>query len=132
MMKERLAIIDGVRTPMGKAGGVLKGFGADDLGAIVVRELIERGVIAGSDVDEVVFGNVAQPSNAANIARVIALKGGLSKRVPAMTVHRNCASGMEAVSTAAAKIFSGESSIIVAGGTESMSNIPLLISQPMT
>jgi acetyl-CoA C-acetyltransferase/acetyl-CoA acyltransferase len=131
-MKERLAIIDGLRTPFAKAGTDLKGYSADNLGAIAVREILNKVDIDPRLIDEVIIGNVAQPANAANIARVIALKAGLDQAVPAYTVHRNCASGMEAVSTAACKIFSGEASIVVAGGTESMSNIPLLFGKKMT
>jgi acetyl-CoA acetyltransferase family protein len=125
-MTERIAIIDGVRTPMAKAGTVFKDTSADDLGAIVVRETLARSGVPPADVDEVIIGNVAQPPNAANIARVIALKSGIPSRVPAMTVHRNCASGMEAITTAALKILAGYGRVFVAGGAESMSGIPLL------
>lgn len=131
-MKERIAIIGGIRTPMGKAGGALKNIGADDLGAKVVRELLTRTKIDVNLIDEVIFGNVANPGNAANIARVIALKAGLPERIPAYTVHRNCASGMEAVTSAATKIWAGEAEILLVGGTESMSNIPLLFNRKMT
>jgi acetyl-CoA C-acetyltransferase/acetyl-CoA acyltransferase len=131
-MTERLAIIDGVRTPFAKAGTKLRGYSADDLGAIPVRELMSRVSLNHDDVDEVIIGNVAQPANAANIARVIALKAGFSNVTPAYTVHRNCASGMEAISTAYNKIFAGHADIILAGGTESMSNIPLLFGKKMT
>lgn len=131
-MKERLAIIDGIRTPFAKAGTDLKGYSADNLGALVVREIMNRVDIDPQLIDEVIFGNVAQPSNAANIARVVALKGGLPQHIPAYTVHRNCASGMEAISTAANKIFAGEADIILTGGTESMSNIPLMYGKKMT
>jgi len=131
-MNERLAIINGVRTPFAKAGTSLKGYSADNLGAIAVREILSAVSIDPRIIDEVIIGNVAQPANAANIARVIALKAGIDQSVPAYTVHRNCASGMEALSTAANKIFSGEAEIIVAGGTESMSNIPLLYGKKMT
>lgn len=131
-MTERLAIIDGVRTPFAKAGTKLRGYSADDLGAIPVRELMSRVSISPSDVDEVIIGNVAQPANAANIARVIALKAGFPNATSAFTVHRNCASGMESISTAYNKIFAGHADIIVAGGTESMSNIPLLFGKKMT
>jgi len=131
-MKERIAIIDGLRTPMGKAGGVLRDISADDLGARVVKELMVRIQIHPDKVDEVIIGNVAQPANAANIARVIALKAGLPIRMIAYTVHRNCASGMEAITTAANKILTGEANIILAGGTESMSHIPLLFNKKMT
>ncbi|MCE3255417.1 MAG: acetyl-CoA acyltransferase [Rickettsiaceae bacterium] len=131
-MRERIAIIGGFRTPMGKAGGALKNVSADDLAVRVVKELVIRTNIDVNKIDEVIFGNVAQPANAANIARVIALKAGLPQTIPAYTVHRNCASGMEAVTSAASKIWAGEAEIILVGGTESMSNIPLLFNRKMT
>lgn len=131
-MKERIAIIGGLRTPMGKAGGVFKDINADDLGAKIAKEVIIRSGINVNLIDEVIFGNVAQPAHAANISRVIALKAGIPQNVPAYTVHRNCASGMEAITSATAKILSGEAEIILAGGVESMSNIPLLFNKKMT
>lgn len=130
-MKERIAIIGGVRTPMDKAGGGLKAVGADDLAAFALREALYRCELRPDEIDELVLGNVAQPANAANIARVAGLKAGLPVSVPASTVHRNCASGMEALTSAAAKIHAGESAVILTGGTESMSNIPLLVSRRM-
>ena len=131
-MKERIAIIDGIRSPMAKAGTVLKDTPADDLGAAVVREVINRGGVAPGEIDEVIIGNVAQPANAANISRVIALKAGLPIEVPAYTVHRNCASGMESITDAATKIAAGRGSVYLAGGVESMSNIPLLFNAEYT
>jgi len=125
-MRERVAIIDGVRTPMAKAGTALKDVPADDLAAFVVREVIARTRIPVKEIDEVVIGNVAQPAHAANISRVIALKAGIPSSVPAFTVHRNCASGMESITSAALKILSGYGKVFIAGGVESMSNIPLL------
>jgi acetyl-CoA acetyltransferase family protein len=125
-VKERIAIVEGVRTPMAKAGTIFKDTTADDLGAIVVKEAVRRAQVDPAEIDEVVIGNVAQPSHAANIARVIALKAGLPSRVPAVTVHRNCASGMEAITSAALKILAGYGKVYVAGGVESMSGIPLL------
>jgi acetyl-CoA acetyltransferase family protein len=125
-MTERIAIIDGVRTPMARAGTAFKDTTADDLGAIVVREALARSGVPAGEIDEVIIGNVAQPPHAANIARVIALKAGIPSRVPAVTVHRNCASGMEAITTAALKILAGYGRVFVAGGVESMSGIPLL------
>ena len=83
-------------------------------------------------IDEVIIGNVAQPADSANIARVIALKAGLPQHIPAFTVHRNCASGMEAFTTASCKIRGGESKVIAVGGVESMSNIPLFYGKKMT
>ena len=131
-MKERIAIIAGYRSPMGKAGGALKNVTAHDLGARIVKEVVLRSKVDPEMIDEVIIGNVAQPVESANIARVIALKAGLPEKIPAFTVHRNCASGMEAFSTAVAKILNGDNEIILAGGVESMSNIPLLYNKKMT
>ena len=131
-MKERIAIIAGFRSPMTKAGGALKNVTAHDLGARIVREVVIRSKIDPNKIDEVIIGNVAQPAEAANIARVIALKAGLPEKIPAFTVHRNCASGMEAMTSATSKILNGEAEIILAGGVESMSNIPLFFNKKMT
>jgi acetyl-CoA C-acetyltransferase/acetyl-CoA acyltransferase len=128
-VKERIAIIEGIRSPMAKAGTALKDTPADDLGAMVVKGLLARVPVDPSEVDEVIIGNVAQPARAANIARVISLKAGLPQDVPAYTVHRNCASGMESITSAANKILLGRGGIFVAGGVESMSNIPLLFNR---
>ncbi len=128
-MKERIAVVEGIRSPMAKAGTALKDTQADDLGALVVRDLLGRAHVEPSEIDEVVIGNVAQPAHAANIARVIALKAGLPQSVPAYTVHRNCASGMESITSAANKILLGQGKIFVAGGVESMSNIPLMFNR---
>ncbi len=123
-MSSRLAIVDGTRTPFCKAGGKLKSVQADDLGAFAVKELLARTGFPAGEIDEMIFGNVAQPIHAANIARVIALKAGLPVDLPAYTVHRNCASGMQA--------FTSATGVAVVGGTESMSNIPLLYGSHMT
>lgn len=131
-MKERIAIIAGFRSPMGKAGGVLKNLTAHDLGARIVKEVLIRSKIDPNKIDEVIIGNVAQPAEAANIARVIALKAGIPQHVPAFTVHRNCASGMEAMTTASSKLLNGEGEIYLVGGVESMSNIPLFFGKKMT
>lgn len=131
-MKERIAIIAGFRSPMGKAGGVLKNLTAHDLGARIAKEVLIRSKVDLEKIDEVIIGNVAQPAEAANIARVIALKAGIPESVPAFTVHRNCASGMEAMTAAMSKIQNGEAEIIFAGGVESMSNIPLFFGKKMT
>jgi len=129
---ERIAILSGLRTPMAKAGGRLKTLQADTLGSRLVRETMLRAPVGFQEVDEVIIGNVAQPIHAANIARVIALRAGFPESTPAVTVHRNCASGMEAITTATARIHAGEGKIYLCGGVESMSNIPLVYSQKMT
>src|ERR1700733_14507997 len=130
-MKERIAIIEGLRTPFCKAGGVFKDWEAEDLGAFVVKELLDRVEVSPNEIDELIFGNVLQPPHASNIARVVAFKGGLPVKVPAFTVNRNCASGLEAITTSANEIWNGEAAIIVAGGTESMSNFPVLFGKQM-
>jgi acetyl-CoA C-acetyltransferase/acetyl-CoA acyltransferase len=131
-MRERLAIIDGIRTPFCKAGSVLAGYSADDLGAMAIRELMARTGFDARRLDECIVGNVSQPVDAANVARVIALKAGLPQSLIASTVHRNCASGMEAITTAAIRVNAGEGSAFVCAGTESMSNIPLYMGRKLT
>lgn len=125
MNYERLAVVDGVRTPLSKAGTDLATFSADELGRVAVSALLTRTGLDPALVDEVIFGCVAQPVEAANIARVIALRAGLPQSVPAITVHRNCASGCEAITQAQERLAAGRGSVFIVGGTESMSNIPL-------
>ena len=120
-MKTKVAIIEGVRTPFCKANGVFKDIKAKDLGAYVVRELLARIPVKSDEIDEVIFGNVMQPSDDTNIARIIAITGGLPVTCPAFTVNRNCASGMEAIVTGANQILLEKSKIVIAGGVESMS-----------
>jgi len=126
-MKTRLAVIEGVRTPFCKANGVLKDIEADDLGSYAVKEVINRSGIDTNSIDELIFGNVIQPPHATNIARVLSVKGGVPEHVPALTVNRNCASGMEAVAAAYNRAQQGDGSVFLVGGTESMSNFPVLI-----
>ena len=130
-MKERIAIIEGVRTPFCKSDGVFRDWQADDLGAFVVRELLARVPIEPGDVDELIFGNVLQPPHATNVARVLGVKGGLPVSVPAFTVNRNCASGMESIASAINKILVGNAEVMIVGGTESMSNFPILFRKKM-
>lgn len=122
----RLVIVDGVRTPFCKMGTELAALSADELGRIAVSALLTRTDIDPALIDEVIFGCVAQPADAVNVARVIALRAGIPKSVPAVTVHRNCASGFEALTQTQEKLLAGRGNIFVVGGTESMSNIPLL------
>ena len=130
-MSERIAIIEGVRTPFCKSGGTFKDIDVDDLGAVVVNEVLARSNVKGEQIDEMIFGNVLQPANSTNVARIIAVKGNLPIKVPAYTVNRNCASGMEAVVSGAEKIRLGDANIILAGGAESMSNFPVLFKKKM-
>ncbi|HTD67340.1 MAG TPA: acetyl-CoA C-acyltransferase, partial [Candidatus Limnocylindria bacterium] len=128
-MKPRLVIVDGVRTPFCKAGTDLAHLDAVELGRIAVTTLLKRTGFDPALIDEVIFGCVAQPADAANVARVIALRSGIPEHVPAVTVHRNCASGIEAFTTAYERMCAGRGSIFIVGGTESMSQMPLLFSQ---
>jgi acetyl-CoA C-acetyltransferase/acetyl-CoA acyltransferase len=127
-----IAIVQGIRTPFVKAFGPLAAVPAHVLGVQAVQALIVRAGIQPDQVDQVVFGNTAPPAEAANIARVIALMAGVPQDRIAHTVHRNCASGMEAITTAAQLIQLGEAKTVLAGGTESMSQIPFLFNADAT
>lgn len=125
-------IVEGKRSPHAKAGADLKDVAAPYLGAYLVRWLVDHAKLADDAIDEVIFGNVGTPAKYPNIGRVIALEAGLHQKTSGYSVHRNCASGLEAVSQAYLKIQSGRSDIIVAGGVESMSQMPLIYSKEMT
>jgi acetyl-CoA acetyltransferase family protein len=127
-----IAILEGIRTPFAKAYGPLASASAQELGRIAATAVLERAALRPDQVDQVVFGNVAMPPDAANIARVIALLSGIPRDRIAHSVQRNCASGMEALTTAAQLIQLGEARTIVAGGVESMSRIPLLYNHEAT
>jgi acetyl-CoA C-acetyltransferase/acetyl-CoA acyltransferase len=127
-----IAILEGVRTPFAKAFGPLASVPAQELGRIATVAALERAAIRPDQVDQVVFGNVATPPDAANVARVIALMAGVPRDRIAHTVSRNCASGMEAITTAAQIVRLGEARTVLAGGTESMSRIPLLYNREAT
>ncbi|OGW87106.1 MAG: acetyl-CoA acetyltransferase [Omnitrophica bacterium RIFCSPHIGHO2_02_FULL_46_11] len=119
-----VVIVDGVRTPQGNLGGVLKDLTAQKLGEISLRALLERTKLDPKEIQEVIFGCVGQQSDAANIARVIALMAKLPIPVPAFTVQRNCASGLQAVVSGYQMIALGDADVVIAGGTESMSGAP--------
>ncbi len=126
MAVNEVVIVGGVRTPQGNLGGALKDFTNQKLGEIVTRALLEKTGVDPKTIDEVIFGCVGQQSDAANVARVIALQAGLRKELPAYTVARNCASGLQSIVNAAQMIQVGEAEIVLAGGTECMSSSPYL------
>lgn len=128
-MAKRLVVVDGVRTPFARIGTDLAGLDADELGRIAVNALLARTAIDLEMIDEVIMGCVGQPMGAVNVARVIALRAGIPKHVPAMTVSRNCASGCEALTQAQEKMVAGRGSIFVVGGVESMTRYPLIFRQ---
>jgi acetyl-CoA acetyltransferase family protein len=124
---QELAIVAGYRTPFCRAGGAMQGASAADLATHVFRELLDRTTIAPAAIDEVILGCAGADSREANVARVAALRAGLPAATPALTVMRNCASGMEAVLQARQKLRAGEGEVFLVGGAESMSNFPLLM-----
>ena len=126
-----VVIVDGIRTPFAKAGTKFHSIHPVELGRLAVRELIDRTHLKTHLVDEVIMGNVGNPSDAANISRVMALQSGLPESVSAFTVHRNCASGMESITCGVTRIQSGAVNVALVGGVESMSSFPLLFSNQM-
>jgi acetyl-CoA C-acetyltransferase len=122
-------IVSAVRTPTGKFLGSLKDFTAPQLGAIVVREAVRRAGIDPASVDECIMGNVVAAGEGQNPARQAALNGGLHEHVAAMTINKVCGSGLKAVMLASQGIATGDIDIAVAGGMESMSNTPYLLSR---
>src|SRR5579862_7495386 len=124
-----VVIISGCRTPVGKFQGSLSDFSAPQLGAIVVREAVKRAGIDPTVVDECIMGNVVSAGLGQNPARQAAIFGGLPPEVGAMTINKVCGSGLKAVALAAQAIETGNSSLVVAGGMESMTNAPYLLPQ---
>ena len=119
-----MVIVSAARTALGKVGGSLKAVQPEDLARIVMLAAVERAGIEPASVDEVIIGQTKQSADAANLARVAALKAGFPVEVPAYTVMRQCGSGLQAVHNAVQAIRSGEAEIVVAGGVESMSLAP--------
>jgi len=127
-----VVIVEGVRTPFAKSGTKLKTIHAAQLGQIALKELIARTNMNVDLVDEVIIGNTGSPSDAVNISRVVALNSGFSVKTSAVTVHRNCASALESITTGFERIKSGTMDMIVAGGTENMSQMPLIFPPSIT
>ena len=125
-MKKAL-LYGAVRTPTGSFGGSLKTISAAELGSVVVAESIKRAGLMSEQVDEVIMGNVLQAGSGQNTARQAAMKAGIPKEVPSMTINKVCGSGLKAVVLAAQAIAAGNAGIIVAGGMESMSSAPFLL-----
>jgi 3-oxoadipyl-CoA thiolase len=124
-------ILSGVRTPVGRYGGVLSGERPDDLAALVIREAVERSGVDGAEIEDVYFGcaNQAGEDNR-NVARMALLLAGLPDSVPGVTVNRLCASGLSAIVSACHAVSAGEGDLYVAGGVESMSRAPFVFGKP--
>jgi acetyl-CoA C-acetyltransferase len=122
-----VVLIDGVRTPIGKYGGVLQSVPAQDLQAEVLKALLSRVDLDPKAIDETIIGCVGQYSDAVNIGRVAAMKAGIPVRSVASTIHRNCVSGMMSISMACQAIQAGDGDVYLCGGTESMSAAPYVV-----
>ena len=124
---DNAVILSACRTPIGSFGGALKELSASDLGAVVIREAIARADVKAIDIGDVILGCVLQAGAGMNVARQASLKAGMPVEVPAMTVNRVCGSGLQAVVHAVEAVKAGFIDLILAGGTESMSNAPYLL-----
>lgn len=127
MANKEVVILSGCRTPIGSFGQSLKSMKAFELGAIVMAEALKRAGVKGEMLSDVIFGDCIQTSEEANTARTAMLKAGIPFEVPATTIQRQCASGMQAAIFASQQIIAGDSDFVLAGGTESMSNAPYVL-----
>lgn len=125
-MKE-VVIVSAARTPFGKMGGALKPLKATDLGGLAIKEALQRAGIEGKQVDEVVYGMVVPAGQGQIPGRQASIKGGIPHEVPVVTINKVCGSALKAVTLGAQMIKAGDADIIVAGGMESMSNIPYVL-----
>lgn len=123
---EKIVIINAKRTPIGKLNGALKDKSAVELATEVSKALIKTAKIPIEDINQVIFGNAIQAGNGQNIARQIELNSGLSAKTTAFTINQVCGSGLKAIRQAQIELLIGEHKTILAGGTESMSNVPFL------
>lgn len=126
---QQAVIVDAVRTPVGTFGGSLKGISAVDLGVIALKEALSRSRLEGSQVDEVVLGNVLQAGLGQNPARQVSIRAGLPHEVPAFTINKVCASGLKSVFLAAQSVMLEDAEVVVAGGIENMSRAPYALNE---
>ncbi|HOV43489.1 MAG TPA: acetyl-CoA C-acetyltransferase [Syntrophothermus lipocalidus] len=126
-MSREVVLVGACRTPIGTFGGTLKDMTAVQLGTIVMKEALKRAGISGDQVDEVIFGCVLQAGQGQNVARQCAIHAGIPETVTSFTINKVCGSGLRAVSLAAQIIKAGDADIVLAGGTESMTNAPYLV-----
>ncbi len=124
-----VVIVDGLRTPFAKAGTDLQTLHPAELGRVALSELLAKLQLNVQVIDEVITGSVGNPVDAVNISRVVALNAGIPKATSAYTVHRNCASALEAITSGYERIRSGTMDVVMAGGTENMSQYPFLLSK---
>lgn len=120
----KVYLIDAVRTPVGSFGGALRNVSAEDMATLVIKALLERNAVPANAIDSVIMGQTRQNSQANNLARVASLKATVSMTASAYTINMLCGSGMKAIALGAAEIMLGNAEIVVAGGTENMSQTP--------
>lgn len=124
MKNDPVVIVSSVRTAVGKYGGSLKSLDSGYLASIVIKEALNRASLTPELVDEVILGEVRQTTKSSNVARVAALRAGIPVEAPAFTINRLCASSMQAVGSGVQQLMTGHAEIVVAGGTENMSDAP--------
>lgn len=124
---QNVYLVEALRTPIGCFGGSLKDVGAVQLASTVIKEVWQRSGLSADCVDEVILGNVLKSGLKGNPARQAAINAGLPVSIPAITIDKQCASGMRAITLAYHQILAGDSNVVIAGGTESMSNVPHLV-----
>ncbi|MFW6331510.1 MAG: acetyl-CoA C-acyltransferase, partial [Gemmatimonadota bacterium] len=127
----RVAVIQGCRTPFARSNTVFRDMTAIELGTVAVRELLNRAELRGAEIDEVIYGTVVHSVQAPNIAREVSLKSGIPPEVPSFTVSRACASSNQAITSGAEKIALGQGDVVLAGGAESLTDIPIMVSKPL-
>jgi acetyl-CoA acyltransferase len=130
-MPRRVAIVQGCRTPFARAGSELRNMSGVQLGTVAVRELINRAEIDPHIVDQLIFGTVVPSIPAPNVSREVGLAAGLPPRVPAFTVSRACASSNQAITSGAEMILHGNADVVIAGGVEVLSDVPMLLSRSL-
>lgn len=126
-MTKEVVIVDALRTPIGAQGGIFKNVSAVDLGTSVLKEVIKRNNLESTDVNEVILGNVLSAGLGQNVSRQVALNAGLSDEVSALTINKVCGSGLKSVVLAAQSIMLGDNDVVIAGGTENMSQAPYVL-----
>ena len=126
MTGRRVLLAGGSRTPIGNFGGALAASSAAELGGLAARAALERAAVPRESVGEVIFGHARQAGNGPNLARQIVRRAGLPDAVPAYTINQACASGLQAIVSAAKSVRLGDADVVLAGGTEHMSSIPFL------
>lgn len=124
---ENVVVVSGVRLPVGSFGGSLKSVSAIDMGAMVVKEAVNRAGIRPEDVDEVIIGQVGQIAENGFVARAVSLKAGMPNETTAYSVNRQCGSGLQAIADAVMEIQTGQAQVVVAGGTENISQLPYYV-----